>query len=224
MMTTSSNLFTEALKDDTAIFSAPLGTRKKGHLEITGGISNFDLTGDPATPDLFHGQFTGLIPYVRTRNKRVIIRYRQSVTEWLKHLLLANRQAAKVSLNISIPWHIDIYGGAANLTADLRALQLSSLVITGGIAETVIFLPRPSNTIPIHIASGVNRLTFVRPEGVSARLQIGGGVNQLAFDDQSYGNVAGGLRLETPAYTDQIDRYDIRINGGVSNLTLHTQA
>ena len=219
-----SNLVKEERKGDTATFSVPLGTVKKGHLEITSGISNFDLTGDSATQNLLQGEFIGLIPDVHTKNERVIIRYPLSITEWFLHLLLANRHTAKVSLNTSIRWQIDIRGGAAHFDADLRALQLSSLVITGGVAETVIFLPRPSKTVPIQIASGVSRLTFVRPEGVSARLKVDGGINHLAFDGQSYGSVGGGLRLETPAYKDQVDRYDISISGGVSNLVVRTQA
>lgn len=219
-----SNLVNEERKGDTTTFAAPLGVVKRGHLEIRSGISNFDLTGDLATPDLFQGQFTGMIPDVRTRNERVIIRYPLSIGEWLRHLLLANRHAAQVVLNTSIPWQIDIHGGAAHLAADLRAFQLSSLMITGGVAETVIFLPRPSKTIPIHIASGVSRLTFIRPEGVSARLKVVGGINQLAFDDQSYDSIGGGLRLETPTYNDQTNRYDISIRGGVSNLIVRTQA
>ena len=219
-----SKLVNEEHKGDTAIFSAPLGVVKKGHLEIKSGISNFDLTGDSASQDLFQGEFIGLIPDVSTKNERVIIRYPLSITEWFRHLLLANRHAAQVVLNTSIPWQIEIHGGAANLAADLRAFQLHSLMITGGVAEAVIFLPRPLNTIPIHITSGVSRLTFIRPEGVSARLKVDGGINHLAFDDQSYDSIGGGIRLETTSYKGQMDRYDISIGGGVSNLVVRTQA
>lgn len=87
----------------------------------------------------------------------------------------------------------------------------------------MIFLPRPSKTIPIQIASGVSKLTIVRPKGAAARLEVNGGISHLTFDDLYYGSIGGGIRLETPAYKDQAERYDIRIRGGVSNLTVRTQ-
>lgn len=222
-MNTVSGLLHEERKGNTATFSAPLGAVKKGHLEIASGISNLDLTGDLATQDLFHSVFVGQIPDVRIKNERVIIRYPHSLTEWLTHLLLPSRHAARISLNASIPWQIEIRRGAAHIDADLRALQLSSLAIAGGVAETTIFLPRPSKTVPVHIASGVSKLTIVRPEGVAARLDVNGGISRLAFDDLSYGSIGSGIHLETPAYKDHAERYDIRIRGGVSNLSVRAQ-
>jgi hypothetical protein len=46
----------------------------------------------------------------------------------------------------------------------------------------------------------------------------------MAFDDQSYGSIGGGLQLETPDYKTATDRYDIVLDGGVSNLVVRTQA
>jgi hypothetical protein len=197
---------------------------EKGYLDITSGISNFDLTGDPATQDLFRSQFVGQIPDVRTRNERVTIHYQRSVIDWFKHLFLMNRHVAKVLLNTSIPWQIEIRGGVANMNADLWESQLRSLIVTGGIAETHILLPRPLGTVPIHLASGVSQLTLIRPEAVSARLKIDGGVSNLDFDDRYYSSIGGGIRLERPDYKDETNRYDITIRGGVSNLIIRTQA
>jgi hypothetical protein len=66
-MNTRSNLFTNELTNDTAVFSAPLEAVKKGRLEISSSVSNFDLTADSTTGDLFHAQFIGLIPDVINR-------------------------------------------------------------------------------------------------------------------------------------------------------------
>lgn len=222
-MNSISKSFTSERAGNSAIFSAPLGAAKKGYLEITSGISNFDLTGDSATGDLFRSQFVGQIPDVRTRNETVTIHYHLSLTEWFQHLFLANRYAAKVILNTSIPWQIEIRGGVAHLDADLREFQLRSLVVTGGVAETHILLPRPLGTVPIHLASGVSQLTLIRPRGVSAWLKVEGGVSKLAFDDWSYGSIGGGIRLETPEYKESTNRYDITIRGGVSHLIIRTQ-
>jgi hypothetical protein len=223
-MTTQSNLFTNKRRDETAMFSAPLGDLKRGRLEITSGISNFDLRGNLAIQELFRGEFLGQIPYVRTRNESVIIRYPLSLREWFKHLLLANRHAASILLNTSIPWSIDIHGGAAHLNADLQALQPSSLVVTGGVAETNLLLPRPTGTVQIHIGGGVSNLRILRPKEVSAQLKVGGGVSNLIFDDQYYGSFGGGIHVSTPDYQAETNRYDIVVSGGVSNLSIQVQA
>jgi hypothetical protein len=221
-MNTLSNLFTNQSTDESVVFSAPLGDLKRGRLEIIGGISNGDLRGDPTIKELFQGQFIGQIPHVRTQNESVIIRYPLSLREWFKHLVLANRHAAKVSLNTSIPWRIDIYGGVAHLDADLQALSLSSLLITGGVAETDILLPRPTGTVQIHIADGVSNLRILRPNDVSVQLKVGGGVSHLVFDEQFYSSLGNGIHINTPEYQSETKRYDIIVRSAVSNLTIRT--
>ncbi|HMB21396.1 MAG TPA: hypothetical protein VKP08_01130, partial [Anaerolineales bacterium] len=119
---------------------------------------------------------------------------------------------------------LELRGGVSNLDADLRDLQLSSVTLTGGISNTELLLPNPSGTVQIHLASGVSNLKIFRPQGVPARLKIGGGISHMAFDDQSYSSVGGGLQLETPEYKTATDRYDIVLGGGVSNLVVRAQA
>jgi hypothetical protein len=210
--------------DESTVFSVPLGDLKRGRLEIASGISNSDLRGDPAIQEMFRGEFFGQIPYVRTRNESVIIRYPLSLREWFKHLLLANRHAASIILNTSIPWHVDIHGGVAHLEADLQALQLSSLAISGGIADTDVLLARPSGTVQIHIAGGVSNLRIFRPKGVSAQLKVGGGASNLIFDDHFYNSIGNGIHINTPDYHSETNRYDIIVSSAVSNLTVCTQA
>ena len=223
-MNTLSNLLPNQSIDESEVFSAPLGDLKRGHLEITSGFSNGDLRGDPEIQELFQGQFIGQIPYVRTRNESVIICYPLSLREWFKHLLLANRHAASILLNTSIPWNIEIHGGAAHLDADLQALQLSSLMITGGVVETNLLLPRPTGTVQIHIGGGVSNLRILRPKDDAAKLKVSGGVSNLVFDNQYYSSIGGGIHVNTPDYQAENNRYEIVISGAVSNLSIRAQA
>lgn len=223
-MNTQSNLFTRERVDEDASFSAPLGALKKGQLEMVNGVSNIELTGDPSIRELFQGQFSGLVPEVRTRNERVIIRHRLSITGWLEHVLSGYRHAGKILLNTSIPWQIELRGGVSHLDADLREIQLRSLIVTGGVSEADILLPRPVGTVQIHVASGVSNLRIFHPQGVAAQLKVGGGINQLVFHGQSYGSIGGGIQVDTADYKTDTNRYEIVIDGGVSNLSVRTQA
>jgi hypothetical protein len=222
-MNTQSNSITDK-RGKSAVFSAPLDGLKKGQLEIANGISNFELTGDPSVQNLFHAQFSGVIPAVRTSRERVLIRYHRSTVGWFLHELMGGRQDGRVGLNTSIPWQIELRGGVSNLDADLRDLQLSSLVITGGVSDADILLPPPMGTIQIHIASGVSNLRIFHPQAVPARLRVGGGISRLVFDDQLYPSVGGGIQLETPEYKAESNRYEIVVSSGVSNLVVRTQA
>lgn len=75
-------------KKEHSTFSAPLNATEKARLEITNGVSNLNLTGDPSTLDLFQAQFSSLIPKVSVQNGTVTIRCRLSLAEWVKHALL----------------------------------------------------------------------------------------------------------------------------------------
>lgn len=221
-MNTQSNLFTRERTGKS--FSAPLGTLKQGQLEIANGISNFELAGDPSLRDLFQAQFSGILPEVRTRNERVLIRYRRSPVGWFLDELFGGRHDGNVALNPSVPWQIDLRGGVSHLEADLRELQLSSLTIAGGVSDANVRLPSPLGTVSIQVASGVSDLRISRPQGVPTRLKVSGGISQLIFDDQTYGSMGDGIQLETPDYKTASGRYDIVVRGGVSNLGVYTQS
>ena len=223
-MNTQSDIFTNKRIGETRRFSAPLGDLKRGRLEIRDGISNLDLTGNSSSQDLFQAEFIGLIPNVRAQNERVIISYDLSVVDWLKHALHGHQHGGKVTLNTSIPWQIDIRGGVSHFDADMRELQLSSLAIKGGVADTDVLLPRPSGTVQIYIASGVSNLQILRPKGVSAQLEVVGGASNLIFDDHFYSSIGGGIHITAPNYQAETNRYDIVVSRGVSNLTIRTQS
>ena len=215
---------TKEQRTDRSIYSAPLNSTEKARLELTNGISNFDLTGDLSNRDLFQAQFSSLIPKVSVQNGTVSIRYRFSLVEWVKHALLWKGHAAKVSLNTSIPWDINLRGGVGNMQADLREVNLKSLTFSGGISLAEILLPRPSGRIAVHVMGGASRLTFLYPDGVNVQLRVHGGASNLTFGGQFFGSLAGKVEFETPSYQQATDRYQIRVFSGASHLTVRTHA
>ena len=48
----------------------------------------------------------------------------------------------------------------------------------------------------------------------------GGGASKLALDDQHFGAIGGETRLESPDYAAAMDRYEITITGGATNVTI----
>lgn len=215
---------TKEQRTDRSIYTAPLNATERARLEITNGISNFDLTGDLSNLDLFQAQFSSLIPKVSVQNGTVTIHYQLSLAEWVKHALLWQGHAARVSLNTSIPWGINLRGGVGNMQADLRDVNLKSLMFSGGINRAEILLPRPSGHVAIHVMGGASRLTFLYPDGVNVQLRVHGGANNLTFGGQFFGSLAGKVELETPGYREATDRYELRVFSGASHLTVRTHA
>jgi hypothetical protein len=59
-----------------------------------------------------------------------------------------------------------------------------------------------------------------RPEGVSARLCVEGGVTNLRFDDRRIGGAGGEVDLRSTDYDGATGRYDIAITGGANNVSV----
>lgn len=195
-------------------FSAELGALTSARLRFLSGVSRATLKADADLSQLCVAHFEGKPPTVREEAGTVSIQYaRFSLLDWRK-------QAADITLNSSIPWQIELKGGVSKLDADLSALRLESLELTGGATDVVVKLPRPSGTVSIRISGGGSDLSFQLPAGVVARLQVKGGVSKLAFQEHRLGAVGGPLNLESPEYKNEADRYDFELTGGASNLSV----
>ncbi len=195
-------------------FSGPLGALKSARLRFMSGSSKVTMRTDARMPQLYLARFEGKVPTVREERGTVSIQYpRFSLMDWRK-------QAAEITLNETIPWQLELKGGVSRLDAELGALRLESLELTGGTSEVVVRLPPPSGTVPIRVTGGASDLSFHLPAGTAARLQVKGGASKLAFQDHRLGAVGGLLNLESPDYKSASDRYDIEVTGGASNLSV----
>lgn len=210
-------------RDAASDVSIPLQSSGATELAFTRGIWLASIQADPALPERFRGHFEGPPPLVEASDQRLTIHYRRlALVEWARYALLWGRDASVMQLSTAIPWRILVRGGASRLTADLRALTLLGLAIHGGASDVRIELPPPSGVVPLHIIGGVSNITLRRPTGSAARLEIQGGVQQLAFDAQHFGSIGGGVRLESAGARDAADRYEIEVTGGASNVVVDT--
>jgi hypothetical protein len=204
-------------------FAAPLGEAREGELVFVRGVSLITIDVNSAMPDLYRAHFEGPVPKVQAHDGSVIVQYRRfSLAEWAKYALLWSRHTARITLNSAIPWRIEIRGGVSKLTADLRGLRLSALEVRGGASEIAMLLPTPSGAVAIRVAGGASNVMLQRPEGVAVGVHVRGGASKLTFDEQHFGAIGGDVRLATPGHAHAADRYDIRIAGGASKLTVAT--
>src|ERR687889_1467116 len=202
-------------------FAAHLGASRSGCLRFTNGAHRVFIRAGLHLRGLYRASFGERMPIVEGRGGVVSIHYtRVASCDWT-----GNRpeRPAEVALNAGIPWDVEVSGGASRLTADLSGLRLRALKVDGGASRLEVVLPDPSGAVSVVILGGVSNGAIRRPEGVSARLRVEGGVTNLTFDDRRIGATGGELDLRSRGYEDAVDRYDIAVTGGANNMSIERQ-
>jgi len=163
----------------------------------------------------FSASFRGPAPTIRKDDDTVTVenpRFRAA--------LPFRRSRGEVRLDPSLAWEIHIEGGVSKLAADLRGLPLQSLEIAGGASDVEVVLPETAGRVPARISGGASKVSLRRPAGVPARVRIAGGATKMPLDDERFGAVGGETRLASIGADDAAERYDIKVEGGASNLSV----
>ncbi len=204
----------EAPAQEEEIFSAPL-EGESGRLVIACGGSRLSLRAAELAASLYQARFEGPIPKISVKDGAVTMRYPRRL------LGLSGQQGrAEVALNVAIPWRIVIQGGAAEIEAGLRDLDLARLEIMGGFNVIRLELGAPSAVVPIAISAGASEIEIWRPAGVAVRTHFTGWVSELVFDGQAGSGIGPDARLQSPGFDPSVPYYDIDITGHASKVTI----
>ncbi len=137
--------------------------------------------------------------------------------EWVNASAHWKRDQTELHLNAQLPWAIELRGGATQLRADLRALNVSSFEIAGGAGSMSLRLGLPAGRVPIVLGGGAGEITVVRPPGVAIRLRVKGSYRDATLDGVEVWSPG---EIATPGADEAPDRYDIEIAGGVNTVTV----
>jgi hypothetical protein len=196
--------------------SAPRGAHTQGRLEFTRGAAHLAI-GAASMEELFWAHFDPPLPAVAVDGARVTVQYpRFRPRGWRP----GAQRGGRVTLNQDLAWQVTVRGGVADLDADLRGLRLEALELGRGASQVQVRLPRPVGVVPVRVRGGASQVRIRRPGGVPVRLRVGGGVADLVLDEQAWGAVGGGLRLETPEAGQVPDRYEVEIASGAAHLEI----
>jgi AcrR family transcriptional regulator len=128
----------------------------------------------------------------------------------------------EIELNPRHPWRFQIQGATWNTVLDVGGLEVREIKFDSGAAKVEVFLPMPRGVVPIDISSGVVGVTLHRPAGAAAVADIHTGAVRLKLDDYSSRAVITDTRWVSQGGEGAADRYEIRVNSGVVQLTLDT--
>jgi AcrR family transcriptional regulator len=178
-------------------------------LIVERGAVNLTLRADAALRTLFRMTFEGHPPAVEARHGTVRLRQRHG-----------GRTACDLTLAGAVCWEIHLDGGASRFTADLRALQIVSLHITGGVSQTRMRLPQPVGTVPVRIDGGVSKLQVERPPTSAFRLYLHRASSHITLDGVRLDAVGGGTDWASPDYATATDRYSLELGGAASDVSV----
>ena len=130
----------------------------------------------------------------------------------------------EVELNPRHPWRFKIHGATWNTVLDMGAIDVRDVKVDSGAAKVECYLTLPRGVVPIDISSGVVGVTLHRPPGVAVIADCHSGALRLKLDDYSIPAVISDVRWESEGASRAADRYELRINSGVVQLTLDQTA
>jgi DNA-binding MarR family transcriptional regulator len=194
--------------------AAPVGGLSEARLLFRSGANELVVRGGDLD-DLYRARFEGPIPQVRLRDGTVTIQYKGFGKPWDWR-----KRSADVLLNRSLPWAVDIVGGANKLQGDLATVDLRSFDLTGGVDNFRLSLGKPNGAVPVRVLGGASKLRVDRPAGVPVRLRIAGGAGGVDLDRQRLGGVAGGSVLESIGIVGATDLFEVEITGGVGKVQI----
>jgi hypothetical protein len=125
-----------------------------------------------------------------------------------------------IELARGVRWNINLDGGAATETVNMRRGSVSSLSFGAGVARASVRLPAPTGTLTLTLAGGATQLLVMAPSGAPAEVRVVGGASQVSLDGASHTGVAGGSVFADPAWADSPNRYAIVLLAGVSEFQM----
>jgi AcrR family transcriptional regulator len=128
----------------------------------------------------------------------------------------------EIELNPRHPWRFHIQGATWNTVLDVGAIDVREIKVDSGAAKVECYLPQPRGLVPIDVSSGVVGVTLHRPPGVAVIADVHTGAVRVRLDDYSSRAVISDVRWESEGAAGAADRYELRINSGVVQLTLDT--
>jgi hypothetical protein len=132
----------------------------------------------------------------------------------------AGPSAVEVLISDDVRWAIRLDGGATETQVALAGGQLSALDFGAGSARIEATLPHPSGSVTVRMSGGASAYNLHLPDGVPARVRLGGGAGSVTVDGVQHSGIAGGTTWDGPGWGAAADRYDIDNTAGVSTLTL----
>ncbi len=130
-------------------------------------------------------------------------------------VLVQHDNKAKIRLNQTPIWDIQLDFGAGVADFDLSDFKIGSLHVKGGASAVEIKLGEPLETSHVNVSGGVSSIEIEIPESAACRIVSKSGLSARkfrGFTEQPDGSYT------TPDYERSEKKYDIHLVGGLSSF------
>ena len=122
-----------------------------------------------------------------------------------------------VMLTQKIPLNLELAFGASEAKLDMGSLRVTRFTLDAGASTIDIVAPKLGHTVG-SISTGAAEIDIEIPEGVAASIRVDGGLNDIDIDLSRFPKV--GDRYLSPDYESADNRIDLRIDSGVSSISI----
>ena len=116
-------------------------------------------------------------------------------------------------LNPGVSFELSLKGGVENSVLDLTGIEVSKLVLSGGVGVTEIAFPDHVERVEASIEGGVGQIELNIPATVGARLIVDRGIGALSIANR-FENLGGGT-YETSGFDQARNSITVQIDVGV---------
>jgi Domain of unknown function (DUF5668) len=190
-------------------------------LDLSVGAAEVSIHGEPLGDTLFksHIEYGGTKPDVSLDRSTGTLSISDSNQGFGLLFGPRSRRRIDVALNNSLPWSVDVSGGASHVTMALATDALKEVSLTGGANNINLTLGEPTGTVAVNVSGGASTVTIHRPAGVAVSVHASGGANSIRLDSQQLGGF-GDSSAQTAGYDSATARYAIDVSGGASNISV----
>lgn len=213
---TPGNIIKEDQKNYSIEFSQGI---TKGEIDLDIGGMEFDVTSTDA-PEFANlsSTITGL------RHETNVSGTTQKLKVYNRGETLAFNESSSynldLSINQSIPWYIDLDGGAIDGYLDLKEVNVEKLDVDMGAGKIEIDLGLKSNLSEILIDSGVSQVVINIPANSGVRIDFEGALNSTNLGDLNL-NKEGNSVYVSENYHDSPSKYSIDVDMGLGEFSVY---
>jgi hypothetical protein len=129
-----------------------------------------------------------------------------------------------IELSNAVRWTIHLDGGSTEANVDMRAGGLAALDFGAGVTRIDAYVPAQPDGIAVQMAGGATSFTLHAPDGMPARVTMGGGAGSVTIDGVAHSGIAGGTVFAPDPWPSSGSRLDVDNTAGVSAFTLDRYA
>lgn len=198
----------------------PLAGARAAEVHLSTGVGTLRLSDVATGADLVQGTvWTGrgetLLDEFTRDGSTAVLRLASQQTSGLT-LPRNERRSWDLRLTREVPIALDLNSGVGQVQLELQRLRLSSLNVQAGVGEVTVTLP-DSGVYRADVKAGVGAVRITIPSGIAARVTVKTGLGAVHVN----GTFTRSADVyETPDYATSSDRVDLRVEGGLGQITV----